>query len=121
MLYFKNDLITLAYNIVKARETEDDVKASAYLCEINRVFEQYNSMRVYNPQYVKVLDKRIRDDYPLIDTLSKYPSNGDPKRDTGNNKDYPNDIESLNVDLFGILTSVLLKKEIIGKVEDVFE
>ena len=119
MLYFKNDLIALAYNIVETRKTEDDIKASAYLCEINRVIEHYNSTHMYDLRYVKALDKRIRDDYPIVDELSKYPSNGEPKRDISNNNEYPDDIKPLiNADLFGILISVLMKENIIGKVED---
>lgn len=118
MLYFKENLITLARNAVENKKTEDDIKSLSYLSEIETILQHYNQTKNYDSIYAKQLDKKIRDEYPLIDKLYNLPSNVTSQISNSNSKCYPDEISALDVDWYGILLSVLLKKELIGKIEE---
>ena len=121
MLYFKKDLITKAYQMVEAKGTQDDAKALSYLTEISLILQNYMATGVYDPQNAANLNRRIRGEYPLIDELYRLPSNGTPQRDVNCSKGYPYELGLLDTDLYGILVTILLKKNIIHKMEDALE
>lgn len=56
----------------------------------------------------------IRGDYPLIEELESTPSNRSAKQTNSIGKGLPIELNSLDVDRFGILYSVLLKKKIVN-------
>lgn len=121
MLYFKKDLIATANQIVQAKETKDDDKALSDLLEISQILENFKTTREYDPQYVTSLNKRIRNEYPLIDKLCHLTPNGTPQRDVNNSKSYPYELVQLDTDMYGILVTVLMKKNLIKKIEDALE
>ena len=118
MLYFKEDLISCAYAIIKEKETSDDAKAYFYLDQIEKIISLYLSTGRYNSLNAKSLDEKICKDYPLIEKLSKYPSNGNETLDSKNAKGYPDEINALDFDRCGILISTLIKKNIIRDISD---
>lgn len=121
MLYFKKDLIALAKQIADARKEKDDIKAFNELSHIEQIIQYYQFTGKYDPQYAALFDLKIRNDYPIIDELYNLPSNGSPQKDAVNTKKLPNELIALDTDRYGILISVLLKKEIISKLEDILE
>ena len=122
MLYFKPDLIDLACQIVNSRETEDDVKTFVDLNKVLQVLQNYGQTGTYNPQKVTELDKKIRKDYPIIDVLYGLPSSKNHSGRTVNNiKQLPAEINALDVDRYGILITVLLKKGIVNDAKNVLE
>lgn len=121
MLYFKKDMITLAKQIVEARKEKDDIKAHNYLLCIEQIIQHYKSTLEYDLNYAMQLDQRIRMDYPIIDKLCALPSNGAPQRNAQNTKKLPNELIALDTDQYGILISVLLKKNVIKTLEDILE
>ncbi len=121
MLYFKKDLIALAKQIADARKEKDDIKAFNELSHIEQIIQYYQFTGKYDPQYAAQFDLKIRNDYPIIDELYNLPSNGSPQKDAVNTKKLPNELIALDTDRYGILISVLLKKEIISKLEDILE
>jgi len=64
MLYFKSDLIDLAYQIVNSKETEYDVKTFSDLNEVLQALQNYGQTGTYNPQrqlnWIKKLEKTIQ-------------------------------------------------------------
>lgn len=118
MLYFKEDLISCAYAIIKAKETSDDAKAWYYLAQIEQIISLYLSTGRYDSLNAKYLDDKICKDYPLIEKLSKYPSSGNVTMDSKNAKGYPDEINALDFDQYGILISTLIKKNIIRDISD---
>lgn len=121
MLYFKKDLIGLAFEIIKANGKKDEIKTFNYLNSIEDVIQQYKKTGEYNPIYAEQLNSKIRNDYPIIYEIERLPSNGTPQRDIANNKNLPDELIDLDVDRYGILISVLMKKEYIKKLEDILE
>jgi len=121
MLYFKQELISCAKQIIQAKETQDDCKVLKDFCDIEQNLKAYYSTGVYNQQEAISLDNRLRKDYPLIEKLYSLPSNN--RRGFGNNKskNLPPEINNLDVDQYGILITVLLKKKIINNIEDSLE
>lgn len=118
MLFFKEDLVSLAKSIIDARGNSDDEKAFNYLKEINYVFNNYYQPNICSPEYVRNLDYRIRNDYPIIYDLERMPSNQTTQQENVTGKGLPPEINKLNVDMYGIFYTVLLKKGEISALKD---
>lgn len=121
MLYFKPNLIKIAQKIIYAKEAYDDGKSLAYLEAINQIMEDYKSTGVFILQDVIKLDCAIRNDYPEVDELKRFPSCRKPQQQVANSVEYPDAINSLVIDAFGIMVSVLKKKGIISAVKDALD
>lgn len=121
MLYFKKDLIELAFEIIKANGKKDEIKAFNYLHSIDDVIQHYKKAGEYNPIYAEQLNSKIRNDYPIIYEIERLPSNGTPQKDIVNTKNLPSELIVLDTDKYGILISVLLKKGYIKALEDILE
>ena len=121
MLYFKPNLIKIAQEIIYAKEAYDDGKSLAYLDAINQIMEDYKSTGVFILQDVIKLDCAIRNDYPEVDELKRFPSRQKPQQQTANSVEYPDAINNLVIDAFGIMVSVLKKKGIISAVKDALD
>ena len=119
MLYFEKDLISLARQIIYAKETTDDVKAFNDLYEIERDLSFYAKTGRYNSIYLRSLDKRLRHDYQIIDIIDRLPSNGESVQNSYDAKNLPSEIRNIEIDMYGIFTSVLMKKGIIKDVKQV--
>ena len=121
MLYFKEDLVSLAKKIIDAKESADDLKAFNYFEEINYAFNNYYQPTTYNLACVQNLDSRIRNDYSSITdierALSNQPVNVHQNNGTGVNN-LPDHLNILKIDVFGICYSVLLKKGEISALKD---
>ena len=118
MIYFKKDLVSLAKKIINAKENADDEKAFNYLEEINYVFNNYYQPNICSPEYVWNLDYRIRNDYPIIYKLEQMPSNQTTQQEGVTGEGIPPEINKLNVDMYGIFYTVLLKKGEISALKD---
>lgn len=114
-------MITLARQLIEAQKEKDDIKAYNDLLCIGRIMQRYHSTLEYDPNYAIQLDQQIRIDYPIIYKLCDLPSNGTPQKNAQNAKKLPNELIALDTDQYGILISVLLKKNVIKTLEDILE
>ena len=118
MLYFNTKLVSVAYNIMEAKGVQDDAKAYEYVTEIDCIIEHFEQGGGYNSIYAEALDRRIREDYPLIKNLENPPSNDSMMQSNATSTDLPTELSYLITDKFGILYTVLLKKGIVSTVKD---
>lgn len=109
MIYFKKNIIDLAYNIINKRETQDDVKAFYELNEIFKMIQYYKQTGYYNFENAVKLNQKIRKDYPIIDKLDNLPSSGNYIKNCNSIKSLPIEINALDVDIHDILINALLK------------
>lgn len=118
MLYFKEDLVSLAKNIIDVKGNADDIKAFQDLKDITDVLNYYYQTNTYNSVYANDLDIRIRKDYPLIYDLERTPSNQTTQQGNVTGKGLPPELNNLDVDQYGILYTVLLKKGMVKALKD---
>ena len=110
MLYFNTKLVSAAYDIMEeAKGVQDDVKAYEYVTEIDRIIERYEQGGGYNSIYARDLDRRVREDYPLIKNLENTPSNDSMMQSNATSTGLPTELSYLKTDKFGILYTVLFK------------
>ena len=118
MLYFKEDLVSLAKEIIDVKGTADDIKAFQDLTNIDNILNYYCQTNQYNSVYANDLDIRIRKDYPLIYELEQTPSNQTTQQGNVTGNGLPLEINKLNVDRYGIFYTILLKKGEISALKD---
>lgn len=69
-IYFKGSLVNTALNLIKLKGTDDKLKAKADIDQIDTILSNYRNGYGYNPVIADQLDRRIRRDYPIIESFN---------------------------------------------------
>lgn len=120
MIYFYKELIKLAQKLIDDKSTQDDIKASIDLDEIDFRLSIACPTREFI-DVAKQLDKRINEDYPEIGdmhTVAFNMKNASGIYSERSQSEYEVVLSNLKSDKFGIFTSVLLKHGKISCIKD---
>lgn len=119
-LYFKDELVKQAEQLIKIHSSKDKVKTLNYLNDIHNILNSFNTTGMFNINYAQILDKKIRNDYPYCDELDTY--NSQQRISHTNMKQnivvVPEEIRRLRVDWYGILYTELYNEGIVNCIED---
>lgn len=120
MLYFKKELVEQAIKIIENHSSYDKSKTIHYLNEINKILNQFDSLKPYNSISAQILDSNIRKDYPYCDKLDNYhlPKSNSNNNNNKNNVYVPEEIRRLNVDKYGIIYTELFNEGIVKSIDD---
>lgn len=118
-IYFKNALVNTALGLIKLKGTADKLKAKDDLDQINAILTSYFNGYGYDPVAADLLDKRILQEYPVIERISQLPSS---KNSNELNDKPPVVVDpiigNLNQDRYGIMFDVLFKEGLVRELED---
>ena len=119
-LYFKDELVKQAEQLIKIHSSKDKVKTLNYLNDIYNTLNSFNTTGRYNQKYAQILDKNIRNDYPYCNELDTYNSQQCASYANMNQNVIvvPEEIRRLNVDLYGILYTELYNEGVVNCIED---
>lgn len=123
MIHFYKEQVELAVKLVDIKSKYDDIKASKDVAEIEAMIHTAKPT-VEFVNAAKQLDKRINEDYPEINEMHNIASNmANPARLCQDKSFSECDaiLKDLNSDLYGILTSVLLKHGKISCIKEFIE
>ena len=119
MVYFNKTLVNTARELVKAKGDADKAKAYIDLEQIETILTGYMNGYGYNQDAAIALDDRIRHEHPILDKVNQLPITGASHSASTNDMSIVDTIISnLNQDQYGILFDVLLKDDIVQKLED---
>lgn len=118
-VYFKKTLVDAALDIVKLKGAVDKLKAKDDIDQIDAILTSYCNGYGYDPIAADLLDKRILQEYPVIERINQLPS---PRIQSTIKNDPPVVIDpvisNLNQDRYGIMFDVLLKEGLVHELED---
>ena len=117
-VYFKKELSTQALQLIEAKGSIDKIKAYNDVQQIYTFLDAYINGRWYNPISAKELDRRLRQEYPVIDSINDLSEAAADTRSEVSSSYIDPDISRLKQDYCGIQLDVLLKDRIIKKLEE---
>lgn len=120
MIYFYEELVQFALKLIDVKSTQDDIKASIDLNEINLALNNASLTQEFIDYAVK-LHARIKKDYPEIDEMHTVASKMGRGLGMGNEmaqSEYDAVLSNLRSDMYGILASVLLKHEKVSCIKE---
>lgn len=120
MIYFYEELVQFALKLIDVKSTQDDIKASIDLYEINLALNNTFLTEEFFDYAIK-LHERIKKDYPEIDEMHTVASKMRRGLGMGNEmaqSKYDAVLSNLRSDMYGILVSVLLKHEKVSCIKD---
>ena len=123
MIYFYEELVQFALKLIDVKSTQDDIKASIDLNEINLALNNASLSQEFI-DYATKLHKRIKKDYPEIDEMHTVAFNMRSALGMGDDitpSKYDEVLSDLKSDMYGILVSVLLKHGKISCIKDFIE
>lgn len=110
-IYFHENLISAAEQLIKAKGTVDRIKAYSDIMLIDSVINNYYSGKGLNIAYAMDLDKRLSREYPTINKL-----NGTPSAYSDNQifrSCAPEQVvKNLIADRFGVIVDVMVKEKL---------
>lgn len=121
-VYFKESLVSTALNLIKLKGTDDKLKARADIDQIDTIVNNYFKGYGYDRVTADKLDNQIRQEYPIIKSISHLPpttASWIPKANPTPAIDPV--ISNLWQDRFGIMYDVLFKEGYIHELEDFVE
>ena len=118
-IYFKETLVSAALDLIKLKSTVDKLKAKDDIDQIDAILTGYCNGYGYDPIAADLLDKRILQEYPVIERINQLPSS----RIQSSIKSAPPAvldpiISNLNQDRYGIMFDVLFKEGLVHELED---
>ncbi|MCD8356093.1 MAG: hypothetical protein LUE11_05940 [Clostridia bacterium] len=118
-VYFKKTLVDTALNTIKFKGAVDKLKAKDDIDQIDAILTRYYNGYRYDPIAADLLDKRIRQAYPVIERINQLPS---PRIQSAIKNDSPAAadpiISNLNQDRYGIMFDVLFKEGLVHELEN---
>lgn len=116
-IYFKKDLSELAKNLIKAKGTDDKIKAFNDITQIENFLSACANGQGYHRTMAEQLDERVRREYPIIDKFDRLPS---PQVARSSNAPLIGDplMIRLNQDQYGIQFEILFKEKFVHDLED---
>lgn len=122
MIHFYEELVQFALKLIDVKSTQDDIKASIDLNEINLALNNASLSQEFIDYAIK-LHKRIKKDYPEIDEMHTVASKMRSALGMGmgneiTQSEYDDVLSNLNSDMYGILASVLLKHEKVSCIKE---
>lgn len=118
-VYFKKALVSTAIDLIKLKGAVDKLKAKNDIDQIDAILANYCNGYGYDPIATDLLDKRILQEYPVIERINQLPSSS--IQSTIKN-DSPTVVDSiisnLNQDRYGIMFDVLFKEGLVRELED---
>lgn len=120
MIHFYEELVQFALKLIDVKSTQDDIKASIDLNEINLALNNTFLTQEFFEYAIK-LHERIKKDYPEIDEMNTVASKMRRGLGMGNEmaqSEYDAVLSNLRSDMYGILASVLLKHEKVSCIKD---
>ena len=118
MVHFKKELSTQALQLIEAKGSFDKIKAYNDIQQIKTFFNAYTNGYWYDSISAKKLDKRLREDYPVIDSINNLSGSTTSTQSEPNSPSIDPDISRLIQDYWGIQLDVLLKDCVVKKLED---
>lgn len=120
-MYFKDVLIDKAKEILKLESTKDDKKAVKDIAQILDMLELREESEKYLCN-VRFLDNKMKNEYPVIINMIKT-GNKMQNRKIFKNMNTLNDlidvaVEDLKADIYGILLDILIKHNVVAKIEE---
>lgn len=120
-MYFKEALIDRAKEILKLESTKDDKKAVKDIAQILDMLESREESEEYLCN-VRFLDNKMKNEYPVIFNMIKT-GNKMQNIKTTNVVNTLNDlidvaVEDLKADIYGILLDILIKHNVVAKIEE---
>lgn len=120
-MYFKEALIDQAKEILKLESTKDDKKAVKDIAQILDMLESREESEEYLCN-VRFLDNKMKNEYPVIFNMIKT-GNKMQNIKTTNVVNTLNDlidvaVEDLKADIYGILLDILIKHNVVAKIEE---
>jgi len=119
IVYFKKTLVSTALDIIKLKGAVDKLKAKDDIDQIDTILISYCSGCGYDHVAADLLDKRILQEYPVIERINQLPSSRVQcaiKNDSATAVDPI--ISNLNQDRYGIMFDVLFKEGLVHELED---
>ncbi len=118
-VYFKKEFVNTALDIIKFKGAVDKQKAKDDMDQIDAILTSYCHGCGYDPIAADSLDKRIFQEYPVIERINQLPS----LRIQSTIKNDPpavvdTIISNLNQDRYGIMFDVLFKEGLVHELED---
>lgn len=118
-VYFKKALVDAAIDLIKFKGAVDKLKAKDDIDQIDAILTSYCNGYGYDPIDADLLDKRILQEYPVIERINQLPS---PKIQSAIKNNPPAVVDpiisNLNQDRYGILFDVLFKEGLVHELED---
>ena len=118
MVHFKKELSTQALQLIEAKGSFEKIKAYNDIQQIKTFFNAYINGYWYDSISAKKLDKRLREDYPVIDSINNLSGFTTSTQSESNLPSIDPDISRLIQDYWGIQLDVLLKDCVVKKLED---
>lgn len=121
MIYFYKNYMEEAFKLIAAKGTVDDVKAAMDLENIERVLRMDKNISLFVREGTK-LDERLKREYPEIrkmcDVANSMLLGGTENEHPQYYTDTCNIRDILITDSYGILTSVLVKHNIVSSIKE---
>lgn len=117
-VHFKKELSNIALQLIEAKGSVDKVKAYYDIQQIRSFFSAYDNNPWYDTASAKALDKRLREDYPVIDSIDALPASAIGKRSGSGSLQMDPIVNRLLQDYWGIQIDVLLKDGIVKEIKD---
>lgn len=121
MIYFYKNYTEEAFKLIAAKGTVDDVKAAMDLENIERVMRMDKNISLFVHEGTK-LDERLKREYPEIrkmcDIANSMLLGGTENEHPQYYTDTCNIRDILITDSYGILTSVLVKHNIVSSIKE---
>lgn len=118
-VYFKKTLVDAALNTIKLKGAVDKLKAKDDIDQIDAILTRYYNGYGYDPIVADLLDKRILQEYPVIERINQLPS---PRIQSAIKNDPSAVVDpimsNLNQDRYGIMFDVLFKEGLVHELED---
>lgn len=118
-VYFKKTLVDTALDTIKLKGAVDKSKAKDDIDQIDAILTCYCHGRGYDPIAADLLDKRILQEYPVINRINQLTS---PRIQSAIRNDPPAIVDpimsNLNQDRYGIMFDVLFKEGLVHELED---
>ena len=120
-VHFRKELSIQALQLIEAKGSFDKIKAYNDIQQIKTFLNAYINGYWYDSTAAKKLDKRLREDYPVIDSINNLSGPTTSARSDSDLPSIDSDISRLNQDYWGIQLDVLLKDCIVKTLEDFVE
>lgn len=118
-VYFKKTLVDAALNTIKLKGAVDKLKAKDDIAQIDAILTRYYNGYGYDPTAAALLDKRIFQEYPVIERINQLPS---PRIQSAIKNDPSAAVDpiisNLNQDRYGIMFDVLFKEGLVHELAD---
>jgi len=118
-VYFKQTLVNTALDLIKLKGTVDKLKAKDDIDQIDAILTSYCNGYGYDPIVADLLDKRILQEHPIIESINHLSPSKASCAPKGNPISVIDPvISNLNQDRYGILFDILLKEGLVHKLDD---